>query len=245
MLGEALSSSKTKGNSYRKEETRLVEKLNMKLINELQTTNKQYWIGIGGGPGSGKTTIAQAVADRLNASTKTNNDICIVIPMDGWHIPQDTLIEMFGLDAMKRRGAPWTFDLELCTKELQTAKEKGFASLPMYSRDISDPVPDKVILKNTHKIVLVEGLYLLWKDEYPDLYNLWDERWFIQCPSREEQIERLVRRSLKTWSEAKTKLWGAGEEGARKRVEFNDIPNMDVVQSCQQYADEVILTRRK
>eukprot|EP00547_Thalassionema_nitzschioides_P005562 CAMPEP_0194208948 /NCGR_PEP_ID=MMETSP0156-20130528/7246_1 /TAXON_ID=33649 /ORGANISM="Thalassionema nitzschioides, Strain L26-B" /LENGTH=242 /DNA_ID=CAMNT_0038936019 /DNA_START=117 /DNA_END=845 /DNA_ORIENTATION=+ len=241
MRGEAFSfTSKTEGKSYRREETRLVEKLKSKL-NEIGNTKQQYWIGIGGGPGSGKTTVAQAVADRLNAISE-KDDTCIVIPMDGWHIPQAALTDTFGVDAMKRRGAPWTFDLELCAKELQIAKEKGCGSLPIYSREISDPVPDKVILKNTHKIVLVEGLYLLWKEEHPDLFDLWDECWFVKCPTQEEQIERLVQRSLKTWSEVKTKLWGVGEEGARKRVEYNDVPNMDIVQHCQQNADEIILT---
>jgi pantothenate kinase len=89
----------------------------------------------------------------------------------------------------------------------------------------------------------VEGIYLLWKDDeaWNKLYELWDERWFVKCPSRSQQIQRLVERSLKFWTEAKTALWGAGEGGARKRTEFNDVLNMDLVQQCEDYADEIIV----
>jgi pantothenate kinase len=224
---------------------RLVDKLRSKLAivvkeEQQEPQSQQYWIGIAGGPGSGKTTVSHAVADRLN---DIEADSTLVIPLDGWHTPQAALVAKFGVDAMKRRGAPWTFDLELCAEQLALAKRNGYASLPIYSRERSDPVPNGVMLQKHHKIVLVEGLYVLWKDEYPKLYELGDERWFVQCPSREQQIERLVQRSLKTWSDAKAQLWGPGESGARKRVDFNDVQNMDLVEHCQDYANEIIITK--
>jgi pantothenate kinase len=144
---------------------------------------------------------------------------------------------------MKRRGAPWSFNAELCYQELAKAKQERQAQLPIYSREISDPVVNGVSLLKTHKFVLVEGIYLLWKDDkaWNKLYELWDERWFVKCPSRSQQIQRLVQRSLKFWTESKTALWGAGEVGARKRTEFNDVLNMDLVQQCEGYADEIIV----
>ena len=222
---------------------RLVDKLRPRLLTSTDSTDNdppQYWIGVAGGPGSGKTTISEAVANELN---KLKNDSTIVIPMDGWHTPQKKLVAEFGDDAMKRRGAPWTFDLNLCAKQLALAKRNGYASLPIYNREISDPVDDGVALEKHHRIVLVEGLYMLMKDQHPDLYELWDERWFIRAPSREEQTERLVKRSLKTWSDAKTQLWGPGESGARKRAEYNDVQNMELIEPCQEFADEVIITK--
>jgi pantothenate kinase len=240
-LSSSSSSDKKMAGDESSHVQRLVDKLRPKLVISKEKPGlQQYWIGIAGGPGSGKTTVAHAVADRLNAFEA---DSTLVIPMDGWHTPQAALVAKFGVDAMKRRGAPWTFDLELCAEQLALAKRNRYASLPIYSRDISDPVPNGVMLQKHHKIVLVEGLYGLCKDDYPKLYELWDERWFVQCPSREQQIERLVQRSLQTWSDAKAQLWGPGGSGARKRVDFNDVQNMDFVEHCQEYAHEIIITK--
>ncbi|KAL3930972.1 MAG: hypothetical protein SGBAC_011527 [Bacillariaceae sp.] len=224
--------------------TRLTDKLRSRLDCTGDSTSP-YWIGVAGGPGTGKSTVAEAVCERLN---EISPDSSIVIPMDGWHIPQDRLVEEFGMEeGMQRRGAPWTYDVGLLCEQLSNAKKNSKASLPMYSREISDPVPDKVLLEPHHRIVFVEGIYMLWKDdenqEWSKLFDLWDEKWFIECPSREVQIERLVNRSLKTWTDKKAKLWGEGRPGALARAEFNDVKNADTVRHCNQFADEVIVTR--
>jgi pantothenate kinase len=203
----------------------------------------QYWIGVGGGPGSGKSTSAQAVADLLN---EIQPGAAIVIPMDGWHFPKDKLRELHGEEnGYKRRGAPWTYDVVACFDALSKAKKTGEASLPVYSREISDPVPNGVQLTKDHKFVLVEGLYVLHKDhdEWGKLDTLFNERWFIKCQTRDEQIHRLVKRSLKTWHESKRNVWGAGAEGARRRAEFNDVKNMDIVSYCEKYAEVIIISK--
>ena len=165
--------------------------------------------------------------------------------MDGFHFSKERLQEMDPPDAKKlfaRRGAPWTMDAELCYKLLREAKQKGQGELPTYSREISDPVPGGVTLRPHHKIVLVEGLYLLLQDDprWEPLQELWDERWLVRCPSREDQRERLIQRSLATWSELKVKTWGPGREGAEKKVDANDVLNMDIVAESEKYADILI-----
>jgi len=235
---------------------------------------KQIWIGIGGGPGSGKSTSAERVAEILNMVYKDVNcqqdeEVAVVIPVDGYHIPQKELKEKYGEDAMLRRGSPWTFDVEACVRDLKRAKEEGQASLPIYDREISDPRQDGVQLTRNSKFVFVEGLYLLFKNDcekyggdayragrntdehetsetgngWGELYDLWDEKWFIRAPSRDIQRSRLVKRSLKTWTEAKGKVWGKGEEGATKRVDYNDVKNMDLIGPNEEFADEVIVTK--
>ena len=236
---------------------------------------RQYWVGIAGGPGSGKTTVSQAIADLLNRNNDDDDDLAVVIPADGWHIPQKQLKEMFnGDDVMKRRGAPWTFDAQKCYHDLQRAKHGSCGALPIYDRTISDPVDDGVILKRTNRIVIVEGLYLLMSpiiddeeeestgqstkkhtsDDYYEsaerrsLYwwgrhkELFDERWFIKAPSRKEQIGRLVHRCKDTWSTEKDKLWGKWPDGARRRVEANDVKQMDLIAPSEDNADEIIVT---
>ena len=165
--------------------------------------------------------------------------------MDGFHYPKDDLKTLDPPDGerfLKRRGAPWTMDAELCYRLLKKAKDDGFGELPTYCRKISDPVPGGVALKAHHKIVLVEGLYLLWRNDprWEPLQELWDEKWFIKCPSREEQRERLIVRSLENWSELKIKSWGPGRKGAEDKVDANDTLNMDIVAESEQFADVVV-----
>jgi pantothenate kinase len=190
---------------------------------------------------AGKSTVADAVIKRLNK----DKEVAIIIPMDGWHFTKKQLLDKIGEEGMRRRGAPWTFDIDRIEKDLRKAKKDHEGSFPVYSRDISDPVPDGVQLKKTHEVVIVEGLYVLWKEDekWGKLYDLFDERWFIKVPSREEQICRLVTRSKQNWSPDKKEMWGEYPEGARKRAEYNDVKNMDLVNPCEKHADEVIVSR--
>ena len=143
---------------------------------------------------------------------------------------------------LARRGAPFTMDAELCYELLSKAKQTRQGELPTYCREISDPVPGGVTLRPHHKIVLVEGLYLLLQDDprWEPLQQLWDERWLIRCPSRDDQRERLVNRSLENWSELKVKTWGPGRKGAEKKVDANDVLNMDIVAASEKHADVLI-----
>jgi pantothenate kinase len=220
------------------------DKLASRLHRHLHEPNHQHWVAIAGGPGSGKTSTAEAIAERLNAS-KPNS--CVVLPMDGFHYSTAKLKELDppnGVGYLRRRGAPWTFDAELCVGLLSKAKRDKMGSFPMYDRTISDPVPNGVTLAPEHKVVLIEGLYLLWKDDerWAPLQSLWDERWFIKAPSLEIQRQRLIKRSLKTWSDAKAKLWGEGDQGAAARVDANDVKTMNIIAHCEDYADTVIET---
>lgn len=165
--------------------------------------------------------------------------------MDGFDFSKAELKEMDppeGEKYMKRRGAPWTMNAELCYELLRKAKTEKSGELPTYCREISDPVHGGVHLSKTHKIVLVEGLYLLWAQDsrWEPLQALWDEKWFVKCLSLDEQRERLIQRSLENWSDLKIQNWGAGREGAVAKVDANDGPNMDIVAPSKNYADVII-----
>lgn len=142
------------------------------------------WIGIAGGPGAGKSTLAAAVADKigkLQQTTTTSSSSsptleAIAVPMDGYHYTRKQLADVTkeiggdgdGTKGMSRRGAPWTFDAKSLAEDLGAAKASGCASLPEYDRKLSDPVDDAVTIQESHQIVLVEGNYLI-------LGSLWDE----------------------------------------------------------------------
>ena len=122
------------------------------------------WIACVGGPGAGKTTTAAAVVERLR--DMTNDDNCAVaVPMDGYHYTKVELGKRARPDdesrGMNRRGAPWTFDAQKLAIDLAEAKRSGRGSLAEYCREISDPIPDAIPLDGQHKIIIVEGNYLL------------------------------------------------------------------------------------
>lgn len=219
------------------------------VANELQ--NNQLFVGIAGGPGSGKSTLADAVARRINIEMQ--QEACVVIPMDGFHYSRAELQSIGNSpdndytydDLLARRGAPWTFDAEGCINKFTEARVNGKASLPIYSRVKSDPVEHGVALKAETKIVLLEGNYLLsWRDsrwQPLQTNNIFDDTWYIRCKDLADQRERLVRRHLETWSEEKTKMWGAGEEGAGAKADANDMLNLLWIDEMSKgYADLTI-----
>jgi len=206
-----------------------------------------YWVCIAGGPGSGKSTLAAAVAELVNAESPSEEEICCVLPMDGFHYSRAELRRLDPPDAaswLPRRGSPWTFDAEACYVQFAAAKAAGEASLPSYSRVASDPVDDAVQLRRYHKIVLVEGNYLLGaageEDRWAPLNTLWDERWFIRCANSAAQRRRLILRHLETWNNAKSAQWGPGEEGAAARADANDVLNMELIAPMEAKAERVI-----
>ena len=211
------------------------------VVDAAMEKKQPHWIAIAGGPGSGKSTVSAAISERLNQYRK---DCCVVVPMDGYHYSQKDLTELHGPEAMKRRGAPFSFDAERMLKDLREAKEKGEAELPIYDRSISDPVEGGVLLKKNHLIVLVEGNYVLHEKDprWAHLGELWDEKWFIKAPTPEKQRDRLIGRAMKTWTKAKADRFGPGRAGAAKKADENDLPNMQIIAYCEDIATKVIVT---
>ncbi|GAX11262.1 hypothetical protein FisN_7Lh359 [Fistulifera solaris] len=211
-----------------------------------ESSSKQYWVAIAGGPGSGKSTCAREVALLLNSFQP---NCCLVIPMDGYHYSQELLVEKYGQEGLKRKGAPFTFDTTTLVQDLRHAKDDNSITqsmyFPDYSREASRPVANAIHFDpNTHRIILVEGLYLLHERDpaWAPLQELWDERWWVEVPSRDEQIERVVQRAFRTWNSLKRELWGDGMEGARTRTLYNDVPNMETIAYCRDCADVIIET---
>ena len=238
----------------------------LKLLKESQNENhqaadgctgfncyQQIFIGIAGGPGSGKSTIAEQVRDLINQRNPNGDKSrheCAVVGMDGYHLSRHQLKEkvdagdLFKTDqvaedgkpvwkkftfeeVMARRGAAFTFDPQGFINDLQKIRETGEGSMPVYSREKHDPVPDENFVTQDNKIILVEGLYLLCFDDpnWKPLGDLWDDKWYIDV-SAEETKKRLVKRHLKTWDDAKTKQWGGNDEAAAARkAEANDLKN--------------------
>ena len=95
--------------------------------------------------------MAAALANRLGNS--------MVLPMDGFHLPQARLVELGRRDRM---GAPDTFDVEAFVATLaELTTTSGPVLAPGFDRTIEEPVPDLLVIEPSIDHVIVEGNYLL------------------------------------------------------------------------------------
>ncbi|WDR00839.1 nucleoside/nucleotide kinase family protein [Devosia sp. J2-20] len=184
-------------------------------------------IGIAGGPGTGKSTLAAELVTMLNA---THPGSAQLIPMDGFHMKHAKLEAMGQTDY---KGAPHTFEgAEFVSflHHLKSAKQE--VSGPGYSRKIEDVVEKAFTVAPEVRVLIVEGNYLLLSEgPFAGARPLLDYAVFIDVP-RDLVQARLLKRH--------------GEEGLfseernRAHIERNDLPNYDLVCLSQDRADVVI-----
>ncbi|GKY90773.1 hypothetical protein MPSEU_000050100 [Mayamaea pseudoterrestris] len=200
--------------------------------NKDKLPNNQLFVGVAGGPGSGKTTICENVVREIHQ--KRSEISTIVVPMDGFHYHTDELKEIAKKTdttfdkLMLQRGSSSTYNAQACVNAYQKVRRDGHASLPIYDRSISNPVPNGVKIETSTSIIFFEGNYLLAFDEaeWAPLKRVFDDTWFIECANQDEQKSRLIGRHLRNWTQQKIDLWGAGEEGAKHKVEALDWRNV-------------------
>lgn len=157
----------------------MIEQLRKEL--KLKWREGRVWsIGIAGGSGAGKTTLAQKLANLLDG-------MAVVIEQDSYykcrsHLPPEER-EKVNFDH------PDAVDLDLLTSHLRQLKRGMPVERPIYDFTThtrkaetlrTDPVP----------VVIVEGLFLFVK---PDLRNLFDFRIFVDADPDIRFIRRLQR----------------------------------------------------
>ncbi|RPA83389.1 P-loop containing nucleoside triphosphate hydrolase protein [Ascobolus immersus RN42] len=201
-------------------------------------------IGIAGIPGSGKTTLAKRIANRINEILKESNDtdeeVAIMVPMDGYHYYRHELDQMEDpAFAHARRGSPFTFNsakLLLLVQSLAAPISDDPIKAPSFDHALKDPIEDDIAILPTHRIVIMEGNYLSFappalgvipttasnvtytaSEPWKDIAQTFTERYFVECDKTMAE-RRLVGRHVK-----------AGivkdEEEGKKRVWMNDMPN--------------------
>ena len=115
-------------------------------------------VGIAGAPGSGKSTVAEALVGALGAEAA-------LLPMDGFHLSNAQLARLGSRD---RKGAPDTFDAAGFTATLARVRTAAAGRpgahtvyAPAFFREVDESFAASVAVLPETRIVVAEGNYLL------------------------------------------------------------------------------------
>ena len=193
----------------------------------LAESNRRVALGIAGGPGAGKSTLAAEAVERVNAARP---GFAAYVPMDGFHMRQ---AKLEALGTAHQKGAPHTFEGAAFAAFLDALKTAaGPMQGPGYSRRIEDVVDDAFTVPAEARLLVVEGNYLLLPDPpWSEVRPLLDSVIFIDV-KRDVVRARLLRRHAAEglFTEARN----------REHVERVDLANYDLVQGSRARADIAI-----
>lgn len=116
-------------------------------------------VGIAGPPASGKSYWAERLPNLVNE--RLGGEVATHFAMDGYHF-YDKDLHRKGTYPYK--GSHFTFDVQAFIEKLIEIKElMGEVKCPIFDRSIDEPVQGRQVISAHHKIVFVEGNYLLSK----------------------------------------------------------------------------------
>lgn len=191
--------------------------------NRLLTRPGRQVMGIAGGPGVGKSTLATQLAEAIGPEAA-------YVPMDGFHMKHAKL-EALGTVADK--GMPHTFEGAafadfLAALKAATAPMSG----PGYSRKIEDAVEDAFTVPAEARLLVVEGNYLLLSSSpWWRVRPLLDLAIFLDLPRETVQARLMQRHSAEGLFTA---------ERNRAHIERVDLPNYELVRRSRSRADIAI-----
>ncbi len=212
---------------------KLTEKIN-KLATELlealfrSPDNKRYFLGISGCPAAGKSELATALSVEINF--RSESELAVVIPMDGFHFPNSTL-EKRGL--LQIKGSPETFDVNCFLGLINRLYEfpDHITMCPSYDRKLHNPVKDSITIKPSNRIIIVEGNYLLLnRSPWNSIRVKLDEVWYLDTPL-EIIKERLIDRHVSG---------GIDMNEAERKIMSVDIPNAGLIRKTCSLADKIV-----
>lgn len=178
-------------------------------IDQVPLTGKRRIIGLCGAPASGKSTLSEALTERLPNSA--------VVPMDGFHL-DNRILSARGL--LPRKGAPETFDVAGFAHLVRRLRHEDEVIYPLFDRSLDCAVAGAGRVGADTTTLIVEGNYLLYDGPgWRDLAGLWDVSIYLSVPQ-----DVLRTRLMRRWRDH-----GFSEGDARAKVEGNDLPNAQVV----------------
>lgn len=147
----------------------------------MMNSKRGILIGIAGGTGSGKTSVANKILEGIGSS-----DVAI-IEQDAYykdlsHVPADAL-------AHHNFDHPDAFDRELLLDHLRTLLEGGSVQMPVYDYNRHCRTGQYVVV-GPHRIIVLEGILIL---DDPGLRELMDIKIYVDTDDDIRLMRRLRR----------------------------------------------------
>jgi pantothenate kinase len=183
---------------------------------------KRVLVAIAGPPGSGKSTMADNLADNLRERGQTAE----VLPMDGFHMDNAILIER---GMLARKGIPESFDVRGFLDIIRAVRLADQEVLvPVFDRSREIAIASARAVSPDHRFIIVEGNYLLFNQgKWAELDGVFDYSIMLAPP-----IEVLEERLWARWRGYKLT-----EEAASAKVYGNDLPNGRLILGNRRPAD--------
>ena len=188
------------------------------LLAAARADGRRRILGIVGGPGAGKSTLAASLAGPEVA----------VVGMDGWHLANSVLDR---LGRRERKGAPDTFDAAGYVAFLARARSReATVWAPEFRREIEEPIAGALEVPPSALVLVTEGNYLLLAEPpWDGIRALLDEAWFLE-PDEDVRRARLV---------ARHERHGRSHADAVARADGSDAANARMIAATAHRADVV------
>lgn len=203
------------------------QKLARHILHCARSLQQRYLVGVAGIPGAGKSTLARHLKDAIGHIAQ-RPEIAAVVPLDGFHRTND---ELAHLGLTERKGSPESFRVQTFYAKLHELKRGGApVTLPIYSRELHEPIPEAIEVRPEHAILIVEGNYILCDfGPWRAIASLFHLKVYVETrpeQARQWVIERHVR-------------GGLSHREAVEKYERNDKPNGELIASAKSHADVV------
>ena len=175
----------------------------------------RYVVAIAGAPASGKSTLSEELLAALERALPGQ---AALLPMDGYHF-DDAVLDELGFRA--RKGAAHTFDVDGLERDLARVRAGGRdVVVPVFDRSLELARAAARLIRPAHRIVLVEGNYLLLdRPPWDRLAQYFDRTLFLDVP-----VPELRRRLVERW-----RSHGRDPVASQAWIDSNDMPNAEAV----------------
>ena len=186
-------------------------------------------VAIAGAPTSGKSTLAGALDQRLNAALPGSTAL---LPMDGYHYDDEVLGPR---GWQPRKGAPHTFDVGGYAASLRRliANDEETVAVPRFDRDIEIARAGAILIKRDVRLIVTEGNYLLLGDDpWPSLRPHFDVAVLLVA-----EMSTLEARNRQRWVD-----FGLSEAAIKAKLDDNDMPNARLIYDRSSEPDWIVRT---
>lgn len=202
------------------------------------TDSSRVIVGIVGAPGSGKSTLVEALLRELQsrprpsaAGVSGDDEVdgeswVVQVPMDGFHLA-DASLDRLGM--LEFKGAPETFDghgyAALLGRIADPAQRDVTIYAPTFERDIEQPIAGAIAVAPSASLVITEGNYLLLPDDpWPRARQHLAQVWHCATDDARRK-EQLIARHIehgKTPDEAREWALGPDQANAVRVIEASE-----------------------